>query len=227
MDEKLSKFRIHAAQQSGGRSSKSIKALVHSIVEEKGLEGLVLDFGAGRGELTNWLLEKRFFSEIHALDLCERPAGLPESIQWHVSDLNESVSLDRDGFDVVICTEVIEHLENPRHVFRSIWKLLKNGGALVLTTPNQESLRSFVGLLFGGHFTHFLASSYPAHITALLRLDLIRLCDETGFEVPEFYWTDNGCIPGWTSRKWQGLSLGLLKGRLFSDNLGMFTVKRN
>ena len=57
--------------------------------------------------------------------------------------------------------------------------------------------------------------------------DAVVTATATGFEVPEFYWTDHGCVPGWTSMKWQRLSLGLLKGRLFSDNLGMFAVKRS
>ena len=47
--------------------------------------------------------------------------------------------------------------------------------------PNQESIRSYAGLIFAGHFTHFLGACYPAHITALLRLDLARLCAESGF----------------------------------------------
>ena len=39
--------------------------------------------------------------------------------------------------------------------------------------PNQESIRSYAGLIFAGHFTHFLGACYPAHITALLRMDQI------------------------------------------------------
>jgi hypothetical protein len=65
----------------------------------------------------------------------------------------------------------------------------------------------------------FLDESYPAHLTALVRKDLERLCLEVGFEPPEFSYTDYGAVPKWTSLTWQSLSFGRLRGRLFSDNL--------
>jgi hypothetical protein len=120
---------------------------------------------------------------------------------------------------------VIEHLENPRQVFRNLHKLLVPGGTLVLTTPNQESIRSYMALLFGGHFVSFLGASYPAHITALLREDLRRICAETGFGSPSFLYSGVGAVPKLTRLTWQGVSFGLFKGRLFSDNVGM-VVKR-
>ena len=70
-----------------------------------------------------------------------------------------------------------------------------------------------------GHHVAFLDESYPAHLTALVRRDLERLCAEAGFEPPAFSYTDSGAVPKWTSVTWQSLSFGLLRGRLFSDNL--------
>ena len=100
---------------------------------------------------------------------------------------------------------------------------LRPGGLLVLTMPNQESIRSYAGLIFAGHFTHFLGGCYPAHITALLRLDLTRLCAESGFTPPAFQFTDDGAIPKLARVHWQQVSFGLLRGRLFSDNVCMLT----
>ena len=154
----------------------------------------------------------------------ERPEDLPDAIGWHHQDLNDDLSYD-EPFDVVICSEVIEHLENPREVFRNLERLTRPGGTLILTMPNQESIRSYVGLLFGGHFTQFLGSSYPAHITALLRLDLIRICKETGFQPPSFYYSNEGGIPKLPLVKWQRVSFGSLRGRLFSDNVAMIARK--
>src|SRR6516225_6698867 len=41
--------------------------------------------------------------------------------------------------------------------------------------------------IFRGHFASFQDQDYPAHITALLRTDLIQMCQETGFSEPYFY----------------------------------------
>ena len=40
-------------------------------------------------------------------------------------------------FDSVLCTEVLEHLHEPRRAFREIHRVLRDGGYAVLTTPFQ------------------------------------------------------------------------------------------
>jgi 2-polyprenyl-3-methyl-5-hydroxy-6-metoxy-1,4-benzoquinol methylase len=162
------------------------------------------------------------FEYLAGVDLFARPAVLPPTVEWRQQDLNEDVVVDRQ-FDAVVCSETIEHLENPRHVFRSLCRLVRPGGTIVLTMPNQECLRSYAGLIFRGHFTQFLDACYPAHITALLRLDLTRMCVEVRLAPPRFDYTDVGGIPRLPTVHWQTVSFGLLRGRLFSDNLAMVT----
>lgn len=209
---------------SGGISSDVIKNLVISCIESEQASGNLLDFGAGKGELLNRLYQLNYFSSLAGIDLFPRPENLQSSIDWYQQDLNEKIEINQQ-FDNIVCSETIEHLENPRHTFRCLYKLLKPGGLLILTMPNQESLRSYVGLILGGHFTQFLGACYPAHITALVRLDLIRLCQETKFSKPTFLFTNSGGIPKLPSVSWQSVSFGLLRGRLFSDNLAMVSRK--
>jgi hypothetical protein len=49
---------------------------------------------------------------LSGVDILERPGDLPTCVTWHQQDLNEQLSEFRTPFDVVICSEVIEHLEN-------------------------------------------------------------------------------------------------------------------
>ena len=216
----LARARSHASQRSGGTSPDTIKALVLRCLEHEGARGSLLDFGAGRGELLIRLHRTGRFDSLAGADLFARPAEMPSAIAWHERDLNDPPVLDHQ-FDVVVCSETIEHLENPRQVFRGLHRLTRPGGLLVLTMPNQECIRSYAGLMFAGHFTQFLGDCYPAHITALLRMDLQRLCAEVGFEPPRFLYTDVGSVPKFPSVMWQKISFGLLRGRLFSDNIGM------
>ena len=220
----LAEARRVASQLSGGTSNDTIKDLVIQCLRSERATGSVVDFGAGKGELLTRLDQLGGFAALAGVDLFPQPADLSPKIEWYQRDLNEPLQIDRQ-FDCVICSETIEHLENPRHTFRCLDRLLKPGGLLILTMPNQESIRSYVGLLFGGHFTHFLGSCYPAHITALLRLDLRRLCQEVGFATPTFRYTNSGGIPKFPRLRWQRISLGLLRGRLFSDNIAMLTRK--
>jgi 2-polyprenyl-3-methyl-5-hydroxy-6-metoxy-1,4-benzoquinol methylase len=45
---------------------------------------------------------------------------------------------DHKEFDVIIAREVIEHLESPSNFFRFILERLKEGGFLIITTPNYR-----------------------------------------------------------------------------------------
>lgn len=216
----LAEARRRASELSGGISSEPIKSLILSVLADERATGSLLDFGAGTGELLSRLQALSAFDRLAGVDLFPRPSSLAPAIGWHQQDLNDDVEAG-GPFDTVVCCETIEHLENPRHVFRSLRRLLRPGGLLVLTMPNQESIRSYAGLIFAGHFTHFLGACYPAHITALLRLDLSRLCAESGFSSPAFRFTDDGAIPKLARVHWQQVSFGLLRGRWFSDNVCM------
>jgi 2-polyprenyl-3-methyl-5-hydroxy-6-metoxy-1,4-benzoquinol methylase len=216
----LAEFRKNAVELSGGTSDSAIKNAVLRELVALPAPNSLLDYGAGRGELLSIIGNILPNTELIGTDFMERPDSLLERIAWLRADLNDGLKLDR-SLDVVICSEVIEHLENPRATFRNLFALLRPGGTLILTMPNQESVRSYVTLIAGGHFAAFRDGSYPAHITALLKMDLARMCAEAGFATPRFAYTNAGGLPGKPSISWQGLSFGTLKGRLFSDNIVM------
>lgn len=215
----LQERRKEAAIASGGISSDRIHSAALLALGQLREGESLLEFGAGTGDLIKEL-EKLFpDARLVGADILPRPDGVSANTRWIEADLNAQVNAPDGSFDVILSTEVIEHLENPRAVVREWWRLLKPGGRLVMTTPNNQSLRSLLSLLVNGHFVAFLDSCYPAHITALLECDLRRIFAEAGFESPVFSYTNEGGIPKMPGLKWQRVSLGLLRGRLFSDNL--------
>ncbi|MEO0531870.1 MAG: methyltransferase domain-containing protein [Planctomycetota bacterium] len=223
-DSDLAAHRQHAAELSKGISGSGVRRLALRLVQPHGGEAKLLDFGAGTGDLLRDLHGRGWFRQLAGADILTRPDDLPTEIGWLQLDLNETLD-EADRFDVVLSTEVIEHLENPRAMMRQLFGLLKPGGKLVLTTPNQESYRSLLSLVLSGHYAAFRGASYPAHITALLRLDLERIAKEAGFEQIEFHPSGHGLLPKLCRWSWQQVSLGVLRGLRFSDNIGMTAVR--
>jgi SAM-dependent methyltransferase len=47
----------------------------------------------------------------------------------------EDIPFEDGSFDVVISSEVLEHLDNPKNYLREIWRVVREGGYLSLSTP--------------------------------------------------------------------------------------------
>jgi len=208
-----------ASEASRGISSAPIYRTFEQVLIRLNLKGDLLDFGAGRGNLTRRLQSLGDFRSITAIDIMSCPVEIDESVTWLTWDLNDSIDIPDQAFDVIVSAEVIEHLENPRSVAREWFRLLRSGGTLIFSTPNNESWRSLLALLLQGHFVAFGDTCYPAHITALLRKDIQRILNETGFSQLEFVFTNVGGVPKIPQLHWQTVSGGLLKGIRYSDNL--------
>ena len=204
------------AARSGGTSATAIYEMVASAIASRHSgNGLLLDVGCGCGEL--WPFVSDRFSEYAGVDAV-RYDGFPVGAVFHRLDLDAGRVPLSDGIaDVVAAIETIEHLENPRAFVRELTRLASPGGWIVVTTPNQLSLLSKLTLVVKNEFNAFRAGSYPAHLTALLEVDLRRIASECGWAEVEIAYSKRGRIPGvrwhWPrplSRWWP---------RSFSDNV--------
>jgi len=223
--EELLERRKAAAAQSCGISHDTIYRMALDGMGQVPASARILEFGSGVGNFLKLLHAQGLSNELTGADIMSRPADLPGDVKWVEADLNHPLALPDGSFDLIAAIEVIEHLENPRAAIREMARLLAPGGTLVLTTPNQESLRSILSLVVQGHFVAFTGDNYPAHITALLGQDLTRIFAEAGLQVRTHRFTNEGGLPKRPGLKWQSLSLGLLKGKWFSDNQMMVGLK--
>jgi SAM-dependent methyltransferase len=57
-------------------------------------------------------------------------------------DLTKGLPLEKDSSDIMLCTEVVEHLEQPEMLVREFNGVIRPNGFLILTTPNEPSLPS-------------------------------------------------------------------------------------
>jgi SAM-dependent methyltransferase len=146
----------------------------------------VVDLASGAGAWAKRLLDQGY--EVTACDIH------PEVCAVHCLgvDLNEPFSeLLPSGVDVVTCIEMLEHVENPRHVLREAFKLLRPGGVLLLSTPNASGLHSRVKFLMTGKFAQFDEEQYDliGHIRPITHWELDKMLIEVGFNPsrPQFF----------------------------------------
>lgn len=108
----------------------------------------VLDIPCGEGALCARL--RGLGVEVQAADLLPQRA-LP-GIPFVQADMNARLPFTDGTFDAVACVDGIEHLERPFDFVRECRRVVRPGGALVLSTPNISALRSrWRWLLTGFH----------------------------------------------------------------------------
>jgi 2-polyprenyl-3-methyl-5-hydroxy-6-metoxy-1,4-benzoquinol methylase len=204
------------ARQSQGTSEPAIYEMVVKALSERGVAGgTLVDVGCGAGQL--WPFLRRQFARYVGVDVV-RYEDFPAEAEFSQIDLDRGkVALPDESAEVVVAVETIEHLENPRAFMRELVRLVKAGGWVVVTTPNQLSLLSLITLTFKQRFSAFQDVHYPAHLTALLEVDLRRIADECGLRDVAIIYSQEGRV-ALTSRHYPK-SVASLFPRAFSDNL--------
>lgn len=154
----------------------------------------VLDLGGGSGA---W--PTRLHDASYPVIFCDIKEPSQFAFPYRQINLNENFSDQFAGqqFDIVTLVEVIEHLENPRHVFREVNRLIKKGGVVILTTPNASGLYSRARFFFTGQMAMFTDNDYGpgGHITPLTAWQLEKVFMEHKFSILERSFHDAPFFP--------------------------------
>lgn len=212
----------HHARQSAGTSAAPIYRMVADALRERNISGeLIVDVGCGTGGL--WPFVQDRFSRYVGVDGM-RYAEFSEAIEFRQADLDrEPVPMADHSADVVVAVEIIEHLENARAFVRDLVRITKPHGWVLITTPNQRSLLSLATLVLKGRFSAFQDPHYPAHITAMLDVDFLRMAAENGLGSATILHSGHGRI-GLTPWHYPRCLTTLLP-RALSDNLLLIAEK--
>ena len=102
-------------------------------------EGILLDIGCNDCAITNFLgnVNARYVG----FDISKKALKRGEKKQRVLCDACHLPVKDNTA-DVVICTEVIEHINDPKRLISEIARISKVNSKLLISTPNGESLFS-------------------------------------------------------------------------------------
>ncbi len=159
---KLSNARIEFIKNNASR------IISHKKSEAKFLEGIeCIDIGCGGGILSERL--SRLGARVTGIDASESSINVAKEhsfksrleIDYKCLTTSELLRSKKDKFlnkfDIVIASEVIEHV-NERKIFLSdVSKLSRSGGLIVFTTINK----SFLGILLGKFFAEYILKVVP------------------------------------------------------------------
>jgi SAM-dependent methyltransferase len=137
-------------------------------------DSILLDVGCGNGE---------FLSRVQVLgwravglEFDPKACAAGSSRGLHIVQGSvPNTSFETESFDAITMHHVIEHVHDPRSVLNELFRLLKPGGTIVLTTPNWQSY----GAGFFGSSWRGLEP--PRHLVLFTPDALLRLVADIGF----------------------------------------------
>ena len=141
----------------------------------------ILEVGCGDGSFTRSLAGHS--SRVTAVDIShsqiERNARAHPEIKFVQHDLAQPLPFAPESFDVIWCSEVLEHLFDPGFALREMQRVMAPGGRLLVTVPYHGMVKDVLIALFKWD-EHFVPTN--PHIRFFTRKTLSQLAASAGFE---------------------------------------------
>ena len=154
----------------------------------------ILEVGCGANPFSVWLASQGFGpKEIIAADFSPAAIEMAQkaadsnsvsNIRWHNEDIQD-LSFRNEHFDIVFSFETIEHVPKPYTAIKEIYRVLKPGGSLMLTTPNYFGIFGLYRIYLRLRGRKFTEGGQPINNLMLLPLSLLMV-KRAGFKIRDF-----------------------------------------
>jgi len=142
----------------------------------------ILDIGCGTGENSQVVAHKGH--TVYGIDISENAIAKyrARGFEGRVMDIEHALDFPDASFDMLFCSEVIEHLAAPERLASEAFRVLVPGGTLVLSTPNSAFWVYRVLAALGWTSSEL---QHPKHLQFFSRRSLRRVLTPAGFEITE------------------------------------------
>lgn len=178
-------FEWHGERAANGASGEKLTEVFVGLVRE--LDGVrsICDLGCGNGHIAGRLATLGY--NVTGIDASQSGIRIAErtypSVKFVESMIDgELEQLNLSGFDLVISSDVIEHMYRPSDLVAAAFSILKPGGHLLLGTPYHGYLKNLALAVSGRMDSHFSALHDGGHIKFFSVKTLTQLLIAHSFE---------------------------------------------
>jgi len=124
------KVPIDLGQQTVSETTEGKQIALRLVPEGQGRTAL--DIGCREGKQTRWLRDRGY--DVTSIDVEKA------FVDCQVVNVDEGLPFDDDSFDLIWCSEVLEHLKDPAASLDEMRRISRPGGDIIMTTPNSYAL---------------------------------------------------------------------------------------
>lgn len=154
-----------------------VKQIINSICNKK---TEFLDIGCTRGFLSTLIVPNHY----HGVDISKELVSkslIRNKIK--IKDINSGLPYGDKKFDFIFAGELIEHLIDTDFFLRECYRVIKNKGYLLLTTPNLASFWNRLKILLGRQPLYVDYRNDFGHLKSYTLLALISQLRENKFKI--------------------------------------------
>jgi len=131
-------------------NNQNIVALCRPVLQ-RAVHPWICDLGCGNSALTEQIAGLAPGARVQAVEIHEPyvVAARAKGFDTTSADLNGSLPLPSDRFDLVVSNQVIEHVHNTDSFLSEAYRITKPGGTAVIATENAASWHNIFALLLG------------------------------------------------------------------------------
>jgi 2-polyprenyl-3-methyl-5-hydroxy-6-metoxy-1,4-benzoquinol methylase len=175
-------------------SHEVIQLILKELKKEIEISKTVLVIGSGNGAMEHHLLKINSNLKITSSDIENSlSVNIKKKINSFIKlDLN-SITLSlfkKRKYDLIICTEVIEHINNPWTLIEMGKHVLSSKGKFVISTPNPLNIYSRFHYLTNGRFLYFykedMAPRYE-HTNPIFYWEMLKILHYSNMELTKMY----------------------------------------
>lgn len=175
-------------EEENSHTAKLMQKMVGEIKEKT-----ILDVGCGSGKKLAFLARN---NKVFGVDISKIAVQKAKKRRFKAKfvDIEKGLPFPSNKFDIVICSEVLEHLFKPSIALKEIKRVLKKEGVFFCTIPNHFTLNNRLAILLGknlegdtGFFNvEYQEWDYP-HIRFFTWKGIHNFLQKEGFEVTGNY----------------------------------------
>jgi len=149
----------------------------------------ILDIGCGNGWTAGHLasLGHNMTAMDASSDGIRLAADAFPSVTFHLRSIYDPMDDFASAFDIVLATEVIEHLYSPSRLVQQARLVLRPGGHLILSTPYHGYLKNLAICLANGWDRHHTTDWEGGHIKFFSKATLRHLLESNGMKNITFF----------------------------------------
>jgi 2-polyprenyl-3-methyl-5-hydroxy-6-metoxy-1,4-benzoquinol methylase len=176
-------FEWSTARAGNGASGEKLTEVFVALVEKIDGVRTICDLGCGNGHIAGRLGLHGY--QVTGIDASRSGIRIAQQTYPEVKFVEALINRDLNGlqtFDLVISSDVIEHLYRPSDLLEAAGSLLKPGGHILLGTPYHGYLKNLAMAVTGRMDSHFSALHDGGHIKFFSVNTLSRLLAAHSFE---------------------------------------------